>query len=88
MSHRDIDRVVDIVLALAAEVSSIRDRLDSHERIAERGQLPSGEAVEAYRPDKPVEDLRALWRQTYLRRLFRTLGEDLPDSRPAGVEEK
>jgi len=73
----DMDRVMAIVLALASEVASIRDRLDTHERLAVSGKSPTPSSVEAYQPDPSAEDDREAWRDAYIRRLFRVLTEDI-----------
>jgi hypothetical protein len=49
----DVDRVMAILLALASEVASIRERLDAHERVAAQGALPARELVEGYIADAP-----------------------------------
>jgi hypothetical protein len=73
----DVDRVMAILLALTSEVASIRDRLDTHERIAAGGALPALDAVEAYTPDAPADAAREAWRDAYIRRLFRVITEDV-----------
>ncbi len=73
----DVDRVMAILLALISEVASIRDRLDTHERIAAGGAMPSPLTVEAYTPDPAVEAEREAWRDAYIRRLFRVITEDI-----------
>jgi len=74
--HADVDRVMAILLALASEVASIRERLDTHERIAAGGGAPSPDAVEAYRPDEAAAGQREAWNAAYIRRLFRVITED------------
>jgi hypothetical protein len=77
LSEGDVDRVMAVLLALVSEVASIRERLDTHERLA-AGQTPlSVEAVEAYRPDEAAEQSREAWRDAYIRRLFRVITEDV-----------
>jgi hypothetical protein len=73
----DVDRVMAVLLALVAEVASIRERLDTHERLAGVGAAASVEAVEAYRADDTTEDQREAWRDAYIRRLFRVITEDV-----------
>jgi hypothetical protein len=73
----DVDRVMAILLALTSEVASIRDRLDTHERIAASGALPALDAVEAYAPDAQADSAREAWRDAYIRRLFRVITEDV-----------
>lgn len=76
-NHADIDRVMAILLALASEVASIRQRLDTHERIAADGAAPSIDRVEAYRPDEASATEREAWQAAYIRRLFRVITEDV-----------
>jgi hypothetical protein len=77
----DIDRVMAIVLALITEVASIRERLDTHERVAAGGSLPAPATVEAYAADPTTEQAREAWRDAYIRRLFRVITEDIDDLR-------
>ena len=74
--HADVDRVMAVLLALVSEVASIRDRLDTHERIVAGGAQADHEAVERYLPDTEVENARETWRDAYIRRLFRVFTED------------
>jgi hypothetical protein len=83
----DIDRVMAILLALVSEVASIRDRLDTHERIAGAGDTPSVQRVEAYAPDAAAEEDRDAWRDAYIRRLFRVITEDVEMLRSNTVSE-
>jgi len=71
-THTDLDRVMGILLALISEVASIRDRIDTHERLA-----GNGAAVEAYVPDDQAAAEREARRSTYIRRLFRVITEDV-----------
>ena len=81
--HADVDRVMAILLALISEVASIRDRLDTHERIAASGAPPSADLVESYLPNDAAAAEREAWRGTYIRRLFRVLTEDVEALRAA-----
>lgn len=77
LTGADTDKVMAIVLALMSEISSLRERLDTHERLAGEGVLSSHDAVEAYRPDGRVEDARTVWRKGFIRRLFRVVTEEV-----------
>jgi hypothetical protein len=83
----DVDRVMAILLALVSEVAAIRDRLDSHERLADAGEAASRDKVEAYRPDPATEEDREAWRDAYIRRLFRVITEDVEALRRSGDPE-
>jgi len=76
-NQTDIDRVMAVVLALASEVASLRDRLDTHERVAATGAVPATEHVESYMPDKATRAARDAWRDAYIRRLFRVFVDDI-----------
>jgi uncharacterized protein (DUF2126 family) len=64
-----------MILALAAEVSALRERLDSHERLAAAGRLPEPDSVEAYAPSEAVEAERAATRRAMIDRVTRVLLE-------------
>lgn len=74
----DSDRLMAIILALVSEVASIRERLDTHERL---GSVVTPALVETYRPDSATEAEREAWRDAYIRRLFRVITEDVDGMR-------
>ncbi|MBL8629747.1 MAG: hypothetical protein JNM81_08980 [Rhodospirillaceae bacterium] len=74
---RAIDQLMAMVTALTAEVSILRDRLDTHERLAEAGKPSRREDVEAFIPDTGIMAERSEQRQRLLRKVFRVLKEDL-----------
>ena len=53
------DKLLSMVAALAGEVAVLRQRLDTHERIAELRQLFTIEDIETFSPDQPTSDARA-----------------------------
>jgi hypothetical protein len=73
----DTDKVMAIVLALMSEVAALRERLDTHERLAATGMAPVPDAVEAFQPDEIVEAEREAWREAYIKRLLRVMTEEL-----------
>jgi len=75
----DVDRVMAVLLALVSEVAAIRDRLDTHERLATTGAAPTPAEVEAFAPAPEAEAERDAWRDGYIRRLFRVISEDLEE---------
>jgi hypothetical protein len=75
LSSTDADRAVMMILALATEVSALRDRIDTHERLAAGGKSPVPEAVEAYEACEAVEAARAAARGSFIDRLSRVLLE-------------
>jgi len=82
----DIDRVMAVVLALASEVASLRERLDAHERIVDAGAQAGHAQVEAYLPDPATLKDRDAWRDAYIRRLFRVFSEDVEALRSEPAE--
>lgn len=67
------DELMEMVLALTAEVSILRDRLDTHERIAANGDLPTYDRVEDYEADEEATGFRARTRKRILDKVFRPL---------------
>ena len=72
-----IDKVVGIVIALAGEVSVLRERIDTIERIAAAKGLFTQDDIEAYRPDEAVAAARGAWRAEYIERVLRVVHEEL-----------
>lgn len=67
------DKLLSMIAALAGEVAVLRQRVDTHERLADRRGIFSAADVEAYSPAVEVSDERARWRQEFLQRVFRIL---------------
>lgn len=72
-----VDKVMGIVMALAGEVSVLRERLDTIERLAESKGLFSHPEIEAYRADTQVAEEREKWRAEYIARILRVVREEL-----------
>jgi hypothetical protein len=72
----DTDRLFFTLVNALGEISALRDRLDTHEALAEQGIVPTRAAVEAYRPDKAHDAARRNDRAMTLRRVFRLIMED------------
>ena len=79
--NEENDRMMAIITALAAEVSALRDRLDSHEALAEARRSPTSRAVESYRLSESRRQKREDERQAMLARVFRILLEDVERAR-------
>jgi hypothetical protein len=76
LQNPEQDQLLAIALALAGEVSVLRERLDTLERIAETKGLFTVADIEAYQPDPQVEQEREQWRADYIARVLRVLQED------------
>ncbi|MEM7662157.1 MAG: hypothetical protein AAF292_07895 [Pseudomonadota bacterium] len=72
----DVERLMNMTLALIQEVAVMRERLDTIERLLERDGKVSRAAIEAFEPSKQDADERGLWNQEYLARIFRILQQD------------
>jgi len=73
----DCDRLLDMTMALAAELSAVYERLDSLERILERnGGLKRAE-LDQFEPDADASRDRLAWDEAFVRRLLRVLSYEL-----------
>lgn len=74
----DVDAaLLEMTMALLAEVSVLRDRLDSHERLLAAGETVSPGSVDAYLPDEEAETGRSANRATMLDYVMRPLRDRL-----------
>jgi hypothetical protein len=74
-----VDRVLAIALAIAGEVSVLRDRVDSIERVAAAKGGFNKADVDAYEPPADVAQEREAWRQAYLNRIFHVIRQEIDD---------
>ena len=65
------DRLMSIVLALAAEVSVLRQRHDTVERLLAANGTLSRADIESYAPDAAIARERGLDTQAYIARIMR-----------------
>lgn len=72
-----LDKLLAIVMALAGEVSVLRERLDTLERLAEAKGIFLISEIEAYQPDDQVAQEREQWRADYIARVLRVVQEEL-----------
>lgn len=72
----DIDRMMIMFVALMAEVSALRDRLDTHEAVAELGGSPTTAAIEAYELTPARHERREANRHAMLTRVLRAVTEE------------
>ncbi len=72
----DTERVLNITLALMQEVSVIRERLDTVERLLDRDGVVTRRSIDAFEPSKSEADERGLWTQEYIARCLRILQQD------------
>lgn len=72
-----IDRLMSMVLALVGEVSVVRDRLDTVERLLETRGTISREDIERYAPDRAAGEERGLATKAYVARIMRGFQQEL-----------
>jgi len=68
-----IDQLLVIVMALAGEVSVLRERLDTVERLAEAKGLFDLQEIDAYCPNDQVTMEREQQRSAYIARILRAV---------------
>ena len=66
-----IDQVMTFLLELMAETSSLRERIDTIERLLDEKGSVSRADIENYRPDATGEAERSAWNQAFIRRVMR-----------------
>jgi hypothetical protein len=71
-----VDKTLAITMALAGEVSVLRERLDTIERLLEAKGLLSRQETESYRPGEHAAEEREHWRAEYLDRILRVVREE------------
>lgn len=72
----DVERVMNITLALMQEVSVLRERMDTVERLLERDGKVTRAAIEAFTPTRQEAEERGAWTQEYIARVLRILQQD------------
>jgi hypothetical protein len=72
----DIERLTNIVLVLAQELSVVRERADTLERLLEASGTITRTQIETFTPTKVQADERGAWTQEYLARVFRVLQQE------------
>ena len=77
-----VDRLLGMLMTLIGEVSVLRDRLDSVERLIEKGGLFSREEIDAYMPDAEAEAEREDTRRRYIERVMRVVQNEMEEKTP------
>jgi hypothetical protein len=73
----DVDRLLTIVWAMAAELAVTRERLDTVERLLAERQVLERSAIDSYRPDDEDARERGEWQIEYIARLLRVLQQEI-----------
>jgi hypothetical protein len=79
-SDPDVDRLLAVILPLIGEVSVLRERLDTVERLAEKHGLFDQDEIEEFTPDIDAQASRDHWRAQYLERIFRITQSELEET--------
>ena len=77
----NIDRLMTMVMNLAAEVSVLRERLDTHEQVAASKKLFTPADIEDFDPSDDVREARDAWRNRFLDRLLSVVQEEMEKAR-------
>ena len=72
-----IDRTLSIVMALVAEVSVMRERMDTIERLLDAKGTINRADIESYQPDRSTGKERGLITKAYIARVMRGVQQDL-----------
>ena len=83
----NIDKLLAMIMALAGEVSVIRERMDTHERLAEKTKWATHRAIEDHEPDEITEAFRAQARADYIARILRIVQVELDQMKGAEAEQ-
>jgi hypothetical protein len=76
LEHPDSERLLTMVVALAAEVSTLHDKLENLTRVAASGAPFKPEDVESYRPSPDESEARAHRRKAFVERVLRVIYAD------------
>ena len=76
LESADSERLLTMVIALAAEVSTLHDKLDNLTQLSATGQPFSAQDVESYTPDASQSAARGQRRQAFVERVLRIVHAD------------
>lgn len=82
-----LDHAMSMILVLANELSTMRDRLDSAERVAKASGLDLAAGIETLHLDQQALEEREARRQDFLRRLFYVQLKDADEAKQAFTSE-
>lgn len=79
LSDPTAEKILAMVMALAGEVSVMRDRMETMERLSEKSGVFSGEDIENYVPPDDEKATREKRRTEYLQRIFRAVQQGIDE---------
>ena len=80
-----IDRLWWVMLAMLGEISTLRDRLDTHERLAAQHRLYTVNDVDAFEPSTAEAQARTAEREALVERTLRSITVEVEAARRAGA---
>lgn len=83
-----LDHAMSMILVLAEELTVVRERLDTVERIAAAKGLILEEEIERYRPDQAALDQREARRQEFLDHLYYLARKEAAELASADTSER
>ena len=78
------DQLLAMIMALLGEVCTLRERLDTHERLSRERGAWSADDVERFVPDEAADQERLALREGALARVLSVLNEEIARARHAG----
>lgn len=79
------DRLLGMLMTLIGEVSVLRDRLDSVERLIEKGGVLRREDIDNFLPDEQAEAEREATRRRYIARVMRVVQNEKEEKTPVAA---
>lgn len=76
MESQDAERVLNIVMTLVQEVSVVRQRLDTVERLLETKGVVTRADIETFEPSKAEAAERGAWNQEFIARILRVVQQE------------
>jgi hypothetical protein len=76
LTNGDIERVLNITMAVAMEVSTLRERLDTIERLLEKKKVLRRKDIESYVPSIDVGYERGAATRAYIGRILRIVQQE------------
>lgn len=76
LESRDAERLMTIVMAMAQELSVVRERMDTIERLLDKNGALTRADIETFTPSKAEAAERGAWTQEYLARILRILQQE------------
>jgi pantoate kinase len=77
LENPEVERVLNITMAVAMEVGVMHERLDTIERLLEKKGILSKIEIEAFEPNNEEVIERQLWHARYIARVLRIVQQEL-----------